>query len=349
MREITANTAADYLRETGRVSAHDQVVVRELSGGVSNIVLRVDVQGEPPFVIKQCRERLRVAMDWRVRLDRIWTERTTLELLQSILPEGTVPQVLFEDRPEYLFAMTCAPDDAVTWKSRLLAGTVESAIAARLGTILATIHADAPRHSALRESLADTSLFDELRVDPYYRTVARAHPDLAPRISALIADMDRPADERTLVLGDFSPKNILVHSGSLILLDFECAHAGDAAFDLGFFLTHFVLKTIRAAPINVHLGAQLLDLAGQFWKTYLDRRGLDTAARLEFIGRVNRHVAACSLARVDGKSPVEYLDARGQAIARSFARAALLTEPTTWDDLCMGLKHAIDGELECRN
>ena len=81
MREITAETAADYLRESGRVPDRVEIVVRELSGGVSNIVLRVDVQGQPPFVIKQCRERLRVAMDWRAPLDRIWTERATLDLL----------------------------------------------------------------------------------------------------------------------------------------------------------------------------------------------------------------------------------------------------------------------------
>src|SRR5580698_6886670 len=102
MREITAETAADYLRESGRVPDRAEIDVRELSGGVSNIVLRVAVRGKPPFVIKQCRERLRVAMDWRARLDRIWTERATLDLLHSILPEGTVPTVLFEDRPQYL-------------------------------------------------------------------------------------------------------------------------------------------------------------------------------------------------------------------------------------------------------
>ena len=125
MREITAETAADYLRESGRVADRAEIDVRELSGGVSNIVLRVDVRGRPPFVIKQCRERLRVAMDWRAPLDRIWTERATLDLLHSILPEGTVPTVLFEDRAEYLFAMTCAPDDAVTWKTQLMAGQID--------------------------------------------------------------------------------------------------------------------------------------------------------------------------------------------------------------------------------
>ncbi len=100
MREITAETAADYLRESERFADQAEIHVRELSGGVSNIVLRVDFSGRPPFVIKQCRERLRVAMDWRAPLDRIWTEHATLELLGAILPEGTVPTVLFEDRAE---------------------------------------------------------------------------------------------------------------------------------------------------------------------------------------------------------------------------------------------------------
>jgi 5-methylthioribose kinase len=349
MREITAETAAQYLQDSGMLSDRDQVVVRELSGGVSNIVLRVDVRAKPPFVIKQCRERLRVAMDWRARLDRIWTEHATLECLRSILPAGTVPTVVFEDRPNYLFAMTCAPDDAVTWKTHLIAGQVDPDIAARLGTILGTIHAEAPGHPALRETLSDTSLFDELRVDPYYRTIARAHLDIAPRINALIAAMDRSSGEQTLVLGDFSPKNILVHSDGLILLDFECAHAGDAAFDLGFFLSHLLLKTIRAASTDPPLASRSLALTPLFWNTYLDRRGLGAAARAKLVRRANLHVAACSLARVDGKSPVEYLDTWGQSVARSFAREALLTEPKTWRDLCRLLENMIGGGIECQN
>ncbi len=89
--------------------AGQKIRVRELGGGVSNVVLRVDLEDRPPFVIKQCRERLRVAMEWRARLDRIWAERAALDVLGDLLPRGTVPEVLFEDRPNYLFAMTCAP------------------------------------------------------------------------------------------------------------------------------------------------------------------------------------------------------------------------------------------------
>src|SRR4051794_28325709 len=106
MRELGPENTAAYLRECGRVPDGAEVRVRELSGGVSNVVLRVDVPGRAPMVLKQCRERLRVAMDWRARLDRIWAEVATLELLGRILPPGTVPSIVFEDRPEYLFAMS---------------------------------------------------------------------------------------------------------------------------------------------------------------------------------------------------------------------------------------------------
>src|SRR4051794_31158567 len=116
MRELNAENTALYLRETGRAPREEAIVVKELTGGVSNVVLRAQVAGQPPIVIKQCRESLRVAMEWHARLDRIWAERATLDVLAAILPAGMVPEVLFEDRPNYLFAMTCAPDDSVTWK-----------------------------------------------------------------------------------------------------------------------------------------------------------------------------------------------------------------------------------------
>jgi 5-methylthioribose kinase len=348
MQEIDANTAADYLRRAGRLDKADVIRVRELSGGVSNIVLRVDVGGRPPFVIKQCRERLRVAMEWLAPLDRIWTESATLEVLGRILPEESVPTVLFEDRPDYLFAMSCAPDDAVTWKALLMEGCDDPAtavrhreIADRLGFLLGTIHDEARSHPALRARLADTSLFEQLRVDPYYRTTAQRHPDRAAKFDALIASMDRSPAERTLVLGDFSPKNILVHAGGLMLLDFECAHAGDATFDIGFFLTHLLLKEVRAIVAGGSVDRPYLRLTHEFWDAYLRRRAITSEAATEFTHRANRHTAACCLARVDGKSPVEYLDARGQSLVRRFARLAMVVDPVTWNDFIDSFESAV--------
>ncbi len=321
MRTIDAESAAAYLRETGRVPEGRAVRVRELGGGVSNVVLRVEIEGQPPFVLKQSREQLRTRMEWFSRLDRIWTERDALQWLGTILPTGTVPTLRFDDPENYLFAMTCAPEGAEVWKTQLLAGQTDPAVARRAGTALGTIHGATVGHPSLAGRFADTTLFDQLRIDPYYRTIARVHPDLRPGVEDLITARD--VGVPCLVLGDFSPKNILVHDTGLTLVDFETAHAGDPAFDLGFFLSHLLLKAFRAGPSH----AAYLDLARTFLEAYTNASPPrnTTPDRLDDLSRrASRHTAACMLARIDGKSPVDYLDALNPDDVRHFA-ATILT------------------------
>ena len=143
MREVTPETAADYLRETGRVPGGRDVRVQALGGGVSNVVMRVDVEGEAPFVLKQARERLRTKAHWVSRLDRIWTEtgRPRPARPGSCPDRDGVPPASSSPNPDdFLFAMTCAPDDSVVWKERLLAGEADAAVTRGRGRILGTIH-----------------------------------------------------------------------------------------------------------------------------------------------------------------------------------------------------------------
>ncbi|WP_165245742.1 phosphotransferase family protein [Paludisphaera soli] len=329
MHELTSENTAEYLRRSGRIAADVGMSVRELSGGVSNVVLRVDAADREPFVVKQCRERLRVAVEWFARLDRIWVEHATLRVLAEILPESATPRILFEDRDEYLFAMTCAPDDSETWKTRLMRGDADPDVAARLGTLLATIHGKAPGHPSFDPRLLDVSLFEELRIDPYYRTTARAHPELRDEFDALIAAMSLAEGSRALVLGDFSPKNILVHASGLVLLDFECAHLGDPGFDLGFFLSHLVLKRIHGVVSD----EDQLRLADAFLTSYFAELDDRLGSHADLTERAIRHTAACLLARVDGKSPVEYLDERGRATARRSGLALFDGAPNDWDEM----------------
>lgn len=317
MHEIDAGNAANYLRRTGRVPDGAGVVVQALSGGVSNVVLRVEIEGRPSLVLKQSRERLRTRTEWTSRLDRIWTEKVALVALARILPRGSVPHVLFEDRENYLFAMSAAPAESTVWKAELLSGVVRPEVARAAGETLGIVHASAVGRPQLLDGLEDTSVFDELRVDPFYRTIARAHEDLRAHIEDLVAEMGE-ARPTALVLGDFSPKNVLVHSDGLTLVDFETAHAGDAAFDVGFFLSHVILKAFRAGPEEAHI---LLDMALEFLAAYLRTAGFEASS--EDLGRACRHSAACLLARIDGKSPVDYVHELDPAAVRSFARSML--------------------------
>ena len=316
MREITPETICDYLRGLGRIPEGRAARSNALGWGVSNVVVRVDVEGEPPIVVKQSRERLRTKAMWVSRLDRIWAERDALELLATFLPEGTVPRVLFDVPDNYLFAMTCAPEESVVWKEQLLAGEVEADVARRAGVILGRMHTQLRDHPGLNGRLADTTVFDELRIEPFYRTVARAHPRLATPITDLIAAMARPPD-RTFVHADFSPKNILVHDRGLTVVDFETAHAGDPAFDIGFFLSHLTLKAFR----DDHDKTPYLALIAPFWDGYHSEAG---AGHPDLSERSTRHAAACMLARVDGTSPVDYLSDGDRDRVRVVATEILL-------------------------
>src|SRR5579863_2916919 len=293
---------ADYLRATRRIDPKRKVQIQLLAGGVSNIVLRVEPEGDAAFVIKQARERLRTEAPWFSRLDRIWRETTMMRAVGPLLPAGAVPRILFDDRDNYLFAMEAVDPRHVVWKLELLAGRIEPEIAVCLAKYLATIHRSTRRDNTIAREFDDREIFVQLRVDPFYRHIARAHADLRVAVEALIDEMWRTRG--CLVHADFSPKNVLVirslgpdagdsrtrpqaprhgdaeqnePAGELqvTLVDFETGHYGDPAFDVGFFLSHLLLKAVRVLPLSSDEGQgegrspeDFIALADTFWSRY---------------------------------------------------------------------------------
>src|SRR5260370_29349561 len=114
MLERTTDNAEAYLRDRGWVGV-GPVRVEVLSGGVSNAVLRVET-AERRFVLKQSRPQLRTKDAWFSDLDRVYREQAVMEYLHPLLPPPAVPQVLFSDRANYVFAMSHAPLEATPWK-----------------------------------------------------------------------------------------------------------------------------------------------------------------------------------------------------------------------------------------
>ena len=339
MLELTPNTAASYLRDREAIGTREQVEIRELSGGVSNTVLLVHRPDIPDndFVLKQALPRLKVQQEWLCSIERIWREVEVLEICGRLLASGrrqppdinqsscwttSVPQILFSDRANYCYAMTAAPAGHKTWKEQLLSGGADPAIAAACGTLLGKLHAGSWRSPEIASRLEDRTFFDSLRLDPYYRRLAVVHPDLAAILNKLIDDTY--ATRLCLVHGDYSPKNLLISSGQIWLIDFEVGHFGDPAFDLGFFLTHLALKAIRAGERR----DEHLDLINVFWTSYTaSLLAVVTPEELTDLSRRSAlHWAACMLARVDGKSPVDYLSLAAQNLSRQLARS-LLVQP----------------------
>lgn len=309
--ELTVASTPEYLIRHG--FSPSSLRVSELAGGVSNIVLLVEHPGGR-FVLKQALPQLRVQQEWFSDMRRIFSECAALRTLAPRLEPGSIPAVLFEDRENYTFAMTAAPEGSETWKAKLLAGEADAEIARQVARMLATLMRESWESEEMATLFADITIFEELRLDPYYHRVSDLYPELRPYFARL---MERCRTQNvSLVHGDWSPKNILVHSGRAMAIDFEVIHFGDPSFDAAFLLNHLLLKTFYGLP-----GAPML--AEAFWQTL--REEMPEAPWFE--RATIAHLGGLLLARMDGKSPAEYIRDPGlQARIRTFARR-LITEP----------------------
>lgn len=316
MFELTAENAAEYLRRRGVETGGARIT--ELGGGVSNTVLLIETS-QHPFVLKQALGKLRVKDDWFSDRTRIFRESAAMRRLAPHLHD--LPEILFEDQPNCLFAMTAAPAGSETWKSLLLRGVIDAGIAGTIARMLAAMVSVSWRDAESARIFGDQTVFDQLRIDPYYRTTAARHPDLKPCFDRLI--LESGARRVSLVHGDWSPKNFLVSAGRVTAIDFEVIHFGDPAFDSAFLLNHLLLKTFY----RPQWAGDYARAASRFWETY--RTGLP--AECGWIESATlRHLGCLLLARVDGKSPAEYLTEPAlRERVRNFARRLILTPPET--------------------
>jgi aminoglycoside phosphotransferase (APT) family kinase protein len=298
---LSTQSVLGYLAERGLAESSEGVSVRELGGGVSNIVVLVAWPGEAGrrWVVKQSLAKLRVKDDWRSERSRIYREAESMQALRPVLGEAALPEVVHIDRENFLFVMTAAPAGSVAWKESLLAGEVDLAVARQAGGLLARMINAARTQPELQKRFEDRTVFEQLRVDPYYRTTAARHPDVRAPIVQLMANSWNV--QTALVHGDYSPKNMLVKDGNIFLIDFEVVHWGDPAFDAAFFLNHLFLKALHRPEFAPHY----FDAVREFWKA-LTAGARETASR-GFEALTLRHLGALMLARIDGKSPVEYI------------------------------------------
>jgi 5-methylthioribose kinase len=311
--ELTAQNAAAYLQGSWQIS--------ELGGGVSNTVLLAESAGGQRLVLKQALGKLRVEQDWFSDRGRIFRESAGMRAVAPWLAPHSVPEVIFEDRDNLLFAMNAAPCEASTWKTQLMSGQVDPATAARIGEMLGAIVRNSWQRPEWESAFGDQTVFDQLRLDPYYRSTAARHPELAECFRALVRESQ--ARRVSLVHGDWSPKNFLVWDDHVMAIDFEVIHYGDPAFDTGFLLNHLALKSFYRPQSKL----AYLRAAARFWEAYT--KGLPEGAAWVEAATI-RHLGCLMLARIDGKSPVEYLkDERVREQVRKFARHLIVDPPGT--------------------
>ena len=324
-----------YLHQAGHIAPSEIPVVRLLTGGVSNRTVLVGRANGDAWVIKQALARLRVPVEWLSSPERIHREAAGLRWLADLAP-GSVPGFVFEDHQYHLLAMQAVPQPHANWKTLLLAGQLDLDHVRQFARLLATIHRAAyARRDEVALAFADRSFFASLRLEPYYQYSAQQVPQAAPFLDALIAETE--GIRLTLVHGDYSPKNILVYQGRLVLLDHEVIHFGDPAFDLGFSLTHLLSKAHHVVPLRSGFAAA----AEEYWAVYRRELGdLPWAETLE--PRAVRHTLGCLLARVAGRSQLEYLRDDERHRQREAVTRLMQSPPDTVPDLICGFVEEIE-------
>ena len=302
---INENTVIPYLTTRGLISGSAEVEV--LTGGVSNVVLAIKTS-DKDLVMKQALPQLKVKQEWLADQRRAIVEADAMRLFHAITPDS-VPEVFDNDPVEFTLTMARLPRNCVNWKEEMLAGRANPIIGSRLGKILATWHNFGAKNEDVRQKFMEDSLFEQLRITPFYRAVAKLNPDLN-----IIPDLinENETIKTTLVHGDFSPKNIMVTPDfHPIVLDFEVEHTGNPVFDLAFVLAHLLCKYLK-------LGLpEIAQSAIDFLKSYEEHCELEVAPSLA------HHVSLIALARVEGVSPSSYLDERDRELITSLTKRIL--------------------------
>jgi 5-methylthioribose kinase len=317
---LDESSVLSYLSQRGLLTG--DATVETLTGGVSCIVLAVS-NADVDLVVKQALPELKTKAKWVADQRRAIVEADAMQVYYSITPDS-VPELLDCDPTEFTLTMSRLPRSCTNWKIDMLEGRIHPQMGAQLGKVLAQWHNAAAVSDEIKAKFLEGSLFEQLRVAPFYRAVMDKNPDLQPVISDLIVEITTV--KSTLVHGDFSPKNIMATQDHRpIVLDFEVAHIGNPVFDLAFLLAHLLCKIVYATQVDQKQA--LVETATQFLNTYKQNTRLTVAESLP------HHIALIALARVEGVSPVNYLDGPAQQRLVALTKSALLDSDMSFTEL----------------
>jgi 5-methylthioribose kinase len=315
--ESKAAISASLLR-LGITQPNEAITLSPLTGGVSSDIWKVQLSSGV-VCVKRALPQLRVKQLWEAPIKRNSYEVAYMRFAQSVIP-GSVPKVLAHDESAGLFVMEYfEPSTHPIWKFQLRDGFVDLSTARIVGAQMARIHGASAADENIPAQFASDDIFYSIRLEPYLDATARVHKDLAARLKQLV---DRTFNTKlVLVHGDIAPKNILIGPNRPIFLDCECAWFGDPAFDLAFCLNHLLLKCLWCPAARLELLASFSALA----ETYLNAVTWESRDIME--RRTAHLLPGLFLARVDGKSPVEYLNYEGDKNKVRHCARRLLVEP----------------------
>ncbi len=338
MSTTFATRCRNLLEELGLGTGNGSPKITPLAGGVSSDIGLVEL-GPRKLCVKFALAQLKVEEQWFANPRRNLAEYEWLKHASKVAPDS-VPELLGRSDEAGGFIMEFIDgDDVYLWKTALLAGRVSRDEARVTGATLARIHGGSARTEILAQ-FQNQQDFHALRLEPYLLFTTTRHPDLASEMKWLVDMLN--TNEQVVIHGDVSPKNIIFRDGIPLFLDAECATAGDPAFDVAFCLNHLILKALHLRSSRNTLFSCVED----FWSAYRDY--IDWEARDELERRVCRLLPAFMLARVDGKSPVEYLSLEEQRLVRTVSVPLIRGPESSLARMVQTISKTLENDESCR-
>ena len=327
-------TLIHSLERAGLLRLDEAHGFERLVGGVSSDIWKVTTS-ERTFCVKRALSQLRVAANWQAPVERNQYEVAWFEVVQGILPDA-VPSILYHDAQAMLCAMEYLdPEQHRVWKRELQEGRANPDDAGAVGSSLGRIHAATAGRAAVAARFPRSDIFRSIRLEPYLEATAARHPDLSTPLQALSQRTD--ATRTVMIHGDVSPKNILLGPNGPVFLDAECACIGDPAFDIAFCLNHLLLKCLW----NPAARSGYFSCFQRMVDDYVSQVDWELPAALE--ARAASLLPGLFLGRVDGKSPVEYLQDEAQRNrVRRCARRLLVAPPSRLNAVLCAWQEELD-------
>jgi thiamine kinase-like enzyme len=315
-------TLVSYLKEKDIIREGLNYDLKYCAGGVSGTVAFLSLE-DKDLIIKQSLSKLKVKEDWKCDPSRMYVEQLSNKIYHDIAPD-CVPEVLFYDSTNYIYGRIAAPDHCRMWKEDLMDNILDFLVAKQSIEALVKVHNKCNNDEYVRTEFEDKKIFYDLRISPYIEFTVKKHPQFNQIANILSKElMDQSI---TLVHGDYSPKNIMCDGRKIFILDFEVAHYGNPVFDLAFFANHFVLKSIKFPKQNL----SYLNMLDYMLDIYFKESNYEK--KDEVLSYFVKLLGMLMLARVDGKSPVEYLvnDEQKKSLVRTIASTLMTSEITDY-------------------
>ena len=313
-----------YLQRKKLLTRGTQIRVMSLGDGLKNRVYYVATSNES-WIVKQAHSRAQLKERWWLDRKRIFAETNCIEVLSQFLAPEIIPEVLLEDRTDFILVTTAPPHNSVLWENALHAGRIDLQIAVQCGELLATVHNETAGVPEIKSMFKETKAFEQLRIEPHYDYIVNAYPDLK---KAVAARSNRLLKESIcLVHADMRPRNVWINNGQLYLVDFATAHYGYPTFDLAFYAADMVVKAMQ----NSTQKAAYLEAINVFWNGYFQLASYKGVKEVE---KQAVHDLGCLLlSATDGRQPAKIEDEHVAGLSRRIAQSLLFTKLEKIEDI----------------